>query len=430
MKKRSFEQIGESLFEETLPSGLRVCVVPKKGFRSYYAALAVDCGGAYRRFSLEGRQYETPAGTAHYLEHKCFDLPEGDRTLELLTAGGADPNAFTGPDMTAYYFQCTEDFEEKLRLLLHLVSTPYFTEETVEKERGIITQEIRMGEDDPGLGLCYRLLGMLYARHPVRERVAGTAESICEITAETLALCHRAFYAPGNLVLCVEGDVDPERILAVAREAFPPEPQPLPEPDFGPPESLLPLERFSREAADVPVPQFLIGAKFLSAEKGETALRQRLVASLALRCFLGHSSPFFTGLYAEGLLNLDFGLDLEFVTKAATLTMGGESRDPEAVLAALNRAREELEAQGLDAERFRRAKRASLGARLRGLEDFESVCFALASGTMEGYCALDGLTMLESVEKAECERFLLDVLQPERLALAILESKKEGQTHD
>lgn len=426
MKKRSFEQIGESLFEERLPNGMRVCVVPKKGFRSCCAVLAVDYGGAHRRFFLEGSPCETPAGTAHYLEHKCFDLPEGDRTLEILTARGADPNASTGPDMTAYYFQCTEDFEENLRLLLHLVSTPYFTEETVEKERGIITQEILMGEDDPGLRLYYRLLGMLYDRHPARERVAGTAESIREITAETLALCHRAFYAPGRLALCVEGDVDPERILAAAREAFPPEPQPLPEPDFGPAESLLPLERFSREAAEISAPQFVIGAKFLPAAQGGEALRQRLVASLAVRTFLGHSSPFFTGLYAEGLLNLDFGGDIEYVPQAATLTLGGESRDPEAVLEALQRAVRELAAQGLDEERFRRAKRASLGARLRALEDFESVCFALAAGLFEGYCALDSLTMLERVEKAECERFLLDALQPERLALAVFEPKKEG----
>ena len=425
MRRRNFEHIGEVLYEETLPNGLRLCVVPKKGFRSSYALFAADYGGAHRRFTLDGRLIDTPAGVAHYLEHKMFDLPGGDNALDILTVNGADPNASTGADMTSYFFQCTEHFEENLRMLLHFVSTPYFTDETVEKERGIITQEILMGEDDPGLGLYYRLLGMLYASHPLRERVAGTEESIRAITAETLYACHRAFYAPGNMVLCVEGDVDPERILAIAREALPQETQPVPEADFGPAESLLPVESYSRETMPVSAPQFLLGAKFAPAAKGEEALRQRLTASLALRTLFGRSSPFYTQLYAKGLLNLDFDYEADFITNAAMLILGGESRDPDAVLAEVKKEIEALEKNGLDEERFRRAKRASLGARLRGLEDFESVCFALASGLIEGYCALEGPELLERIDKADCERFLLDVLRPERLAFAIYEPKKD-----
>ena len=425
MRRRSFEHIGEVLYEETLPNGLRLCVVPKKGFRSSYALFAADYGGAHRRFTLDGRLIDTPAGVAHYLEHKMFDLPGGDNALDILTANGADPNASTGADMTSYFFQCTEHFEENLRMLLHFVSTPYFTDETVEKERGIITQEILMGEDDPGLGLYYRLLGMLYASHPLRERVAGTEESIRAITAETLYACHRAFYAPGNMVLCVEGDVDPERSLAIAREALPQETQPVPEADFGPAESLLPVESYSRETMPVSAPQFLLGAKFAPAAKGEEALRRRLTASLALRTLFGRSSPFYTRLYAKGLLNLDFDYEADFITNAAMLILGGESRDPDAVLAEVKKEIEALEKNGLDEERFRRAKRASLGARLRGLEDFESVCFALASGLIEGYCALEGPELLERIDKADCERFLLDVLRPERLAFAIYEPKKD-----
>ena len=425
MRRRNFEHIGEVLYEETLPNGLRLCVVPKKGFRSSYALFAADYGGAHRRFALDGALIDTPAGVAHYLEHKMFDLPGGDNALDILTANGADPNASTGADMTSYFFQCTEHFEENLRMLLHFVSTPYFTDETVEKERGIITQEILMGEDDPGLGLYYRLLGMLYASHPLRERVAGTEESIRAITAETLYACHRAFYAPGNMVLCVEGDVDPERILAIAREALPQETQPVPEADFGPAESLLPVESYSRETMPVSAPQFLLGAKFAPAAKGEEALRQRLTASLALRTLFGRSSPFYTQLYAKGLLNLDFDYEADFITNAAMLILGGESRDPDAVLAEVKKEIEALEKNGLDEERFRRAKRASLGARLRGLEDFESVCFALASGLIEGYCALEGPELLERIDKADCERFLLDVLRPERLAFAIYEPKKD-----
>lgn len=191
-----YKNIGETVFSATLANGLRVRVVPKPGFNSFYAVLAANYGGAHRRFELDGAHVDTPAGVAHFLEHKMFDMPDGDNALNILTANGADPNAFTSSGMTAYYFQCTENFEENLRMLLRFVSTPYFTEETVSKERGIIAQEILMGEDNPGVALYYNLLRMLYAHHPIRDRVAGTVDSIAEISADTLYACHRAFYAP------------------------------------------------------------------------------------------------------------------------------------------------------------------------------------------------------------------------------------------
>ena len=209
MQTNDYPQIGETLYTETLPNGLTIRVVPKPGFRGCFAAFATNYGGACRRFTLDGKRFDTPAGVAHYLEHKMFDLPDGDNALNMLSANGADPNAFTGDDMTCYYFQCTENFEENLRLLLHFVSTPYFTEETVQKEQGIIAQEIRMGEDDPSQAILYQLLGQLYDHHPIRDHVAGTVESIAEITPELLYDCHRAFYAPSNMCLAVEGDVDP-----------------------------------------------------------------------------------------------------------------------------------------------------------------------------------------------------------------------------
>ena len=172
IQKLDYPGIGETLFSAVLDNGLEVRVVPKKDFSTFYAAFAANYGGACRRFTVDGRKLDTPAGVAHYLEHKMFDLPNGDSALNILSANGADPNAFTSSGITCYYFQCTEGFEENLRMLLHFVSTPYFTDETVQKEQGIIAQEIRMGEDNPGLAIYYNLLKMLYAHHPIRDRVA------------------------------------------------------------------------------------------------------------------------------------------------------------------------------------------------------------------------------------------------------------------
>jgi predicted Zn-dependent peptidase len=424
MEIKPYPAVGETLYCETLPNGLRLRVIPKPGFRSRYAVLAVNYGGAHRRFSLGGEMIDTPAGVAHYLEHKLFDLPEGDDALDRLSANGADPNAFTAAAGTCYYFQCTEHFEENLALLLHLVCTPYFTEETVEKERGIIAQEIQMGEDSPGSAVYHWLLRQLYVHHPIRDKVIGTRESVAAIRAETLHACHRAFYAPGNLCLCVEGDVDPQTVARIAREALPPEAGELPAVDFGQEEPLLPREKLHREEMDVSAPQFLIGAKFRPAPAGDGALRQRLIAGLSLRMLLGASSAFYNRLYAQGLLNRDFDAEVDFSAGTATVLIGGESPDPEGVLRALEEELAGVEREGLDPLRFERAKRASIGARLRGLEDFESVCLAVAEGVFEGYCPLDAAEMLQSIRKEECEDFLCTALAPERFALSIIDPRR------
>ena len=420
MECKAYPRLGETLYSATLPNGLELRVVPKPGFRSRYAVFAANYGGAHRRFTVDGRTVDTPAGVAHYLEHKMFDLPGGDNALDILSANGADPNAFTSAGNTCYFFQCTEHFEENLRLLLHFVSTPWFTEETVQKERGIIAQEIRMGEDSPGSAIYYNLLRQLYEHHPIRDKVAGTVESIAQISAETLYDCHRVFYAPCNMCLCVEGDVDPEEIARIAREELGDERGCVPRADFGAPEGPLPLERIHRAEMAVSAPQFLIGAKLAPVQASQDLLRQRLIAALALRLLVGASSDFYNRLYAQGLLNRDFDAEIDYLAGTGTLIVGGESDDPEAVLRALEEELARIGREGLDPDRFERAKRASLGARLRGLEDFESVCLALAESLFEGYCPLDAAEVLQSIRKAECEAFLREALPPERLALSIL----------
>ena len=423
MQCKTYPGIGETLFSATLPNGLRLRVIPKAGFNSFYAVFATDYGGAHRRFSLDGRTVDTPAGVAHFLEHKMFDLPNGDNALNVLSANGADPNAFTSSGVTCYYFQCTEHFEENLRMLLHFVSTPYFTPETVQKEQGIIGQEIRMGEDDPGSAIYYNLLGLLYEHHPIRDRVAGTVESIAEITDRTLYDCHKAFYAPSNMCLVVEGDVDPERICTIALEELPQEKAEPPKADFGEPEGPLPVGTVKRATMAVSAPQFYIGAKITPATDGGV-LRQRLVAQLALRMLAGRSSGFYTRLYDQGILSRDFDYEADFSAGTGTVILGGESAEPLTVLEELKKEVARIGAEGLDRKRFELAKRSSLGARLRGLEDFDNVCVSLAMGLFEGYCAFDAPLLLSSISPQECEQFITENLAPERLTISIIEPKR------
>ena len=424
MQKTEYKNIGETLYACTLPNGLRVRVLPKPGFNSFYAVFATNYGGAHRAFTLDGQHIDTPAGVAHFLEHKMFDLHSGDNALNILTANGADPNAFTSSGMTAYYFECTENFEQNLRMLLHFVSTPYFTPETVQKEQGIIAQEIRMGEDNPGVVLYYDLLRMLYKSHPIRDRVAGTVESIAEITDKTLYDCHRAFYSGANMVLCIAGDVDPERMSAIAFEELPSAHTTAPTADL-PDDGELPFEQYKRTEMPVSAPQFFIGAKLRPETDGEAALRQRLVAMLAMRLLCGYSSPFYARLYAEGLLNRDFDYEVDFTAGTATIIIGGESAEPERVRDELTAEVGRIVREGFAADAFERARRASLGARLRGLEDFDNVCLSIAEGVFDGYDALSSAAVLETVTKDECESFVREKLAAERLALAVIAPGKE-----
>ena len=420
MKCKTYDKLGETLCSGELPNGLRINVLKKPGFKLSYAVFATDYGGAHRRFFLNGEWHDTPAGVAHYLEHKMFDMPDGDNALSVLSANGAQPNAFTSSGMTAYFFDCTEGFEENLRMLLKFVSTPYFTDETVEKEQGIIGQEIGMVEDSPGYIIYNRLMRMLYEHNPVRDQVAGSVESIAQISAETLYNCHSAFYAPSNMVLCVAGDCDPETVFAIAEEVLSSDKAPVPVADLGEKESEYPSETYHEEKMELSAPQFLIGAKVLPAENGEALLRQKIVAQLAVRTLFGTSGEFYNRLYCEGILNRDYDYEVDYTAGTATVMLGGETPDPARVLKEINAAIANVKKRGLDRDAFRRAKKASFGARLRGLEDFDSSCLSLASGLFEGYCALDSFEILESIEIKECEDFLTTFMAEDRLALSVL----------
>ena len=421
MEIRSYEYsgIGEVYKAAVLPNGLEVRVVEKPGFYSKFAAFSVKYGGADRNFTLDGNRYETPAGIAHFLEHKMFDMPDGSNVFAELTGNGADLNAFTSPGMTCYYFHCTDHFSENLRQLLRFVTTPYFTDQTVEKERPIIAQEIRMGLDDPDETIFYNFMKLLYRNHPIRDDVAGTEESIEKIDADLLALCHRTFYCPGNMVLSVEGDIHAEEVLAIAEEVLADwQSLPVPVSDYGESDGSFPYEREIRVSGAVSAPQFIIGSKILPPS-GDFS-RQQLTAKLAVQVLFGRSSPFYNRLYSAGLINRSFSNYVDYVSGTATVTLSGESRDPDAVWQEIHTEIRNLAGTGLDPKLFSRIKKASIGGTLRSFEEFDSVCLGLTEGHFYGFCPFDGPGILDSIAKEECDAFLLEHFAPERLAVSIL----------
>ena len=424
MRRTDYSAIGETLYEGKLTNGLPVFVVPKPGYRKSFACFVTNYGGADRRFTLNGEQKDTPAGVAHYLEHKMFDTPDGGNALMALDAAGANANAFTSASMTAYHFSCTQNFQENLRTLLSFVSVPYYTQESVDKERGIIAQELRMYEDDPDNAVDIALMRLLFAHSPLRDDVGGTVESIQQITPAVLYDCHKVFYHPSNMALCVVGDVDPEMVERTAAELLTPEPAPLPGRDYGPEEGLDPVDRRTERRMEVSAPLFLAGLKLGPDGRGPAAHRQKLTAGLALKCLYGRSSPAYLDLYGKGLLNSTFGCGADYAAGQGIVMFGGESKDPDAALEALLAAAEKVAAVGFDEALFDRQKKASYGSSLRALGDFRSLGVSLAESCFGGYQTLDGFGIINSITCADASAWVREHIRPERTALSVVLPKK------
>lgn len=422
MKERKYENIGDTLITETLPNGLTINIIPRPAYTKSFAMFSTDYGGADRRFKLGGSWIDTPAGVAHFLEHKMFDMPYGN-ALSVLSSNGASPNAFTSSGITAYHFECTERFDENLRVLLGFVSTPYFSAESVQKEQGIIGQEIRMVEDNPDFVIYNNLLRCLYEHNPVRDSVAGSIESIAEITDKTLYHCHEVFYNPSNMTLAVVGNADPDKVIAMAREILPKDPGEVPERDYGSQESATPHQAKIRVEMEVSAPQFLFGARIIPKKNGIARLKQSIIGEIALRMLLGPSSPAFNRLYSDGLLNGSFEYELDYTAGTAMFLAGGESRDIGAVMDEVISELRRTTA-GLDNNLFINAKKSYFGDRLRNVGSFSSLAQALSEGAFSGFCPLDAFEVIEGITAQDVQAFISENITPEKLALSVIEPKK------
>ena len=420
MTPKYYPELDETLYTRIMKNGLTVCLIPKKGFTKKMAYFVTDYGSIHTDFVLDGKVCKAPAGVAHYLEHKMFDLP-GNRDVSAEFAQmGAMTNAFTSYDMTAYYFSTTENFEDCLRLLLEFVSTPYFTEESVEKERGIIDQEIGMNEDTPESVVFEKLMQSMYETHPIRVPILGTSQSIRDITPEVLHTCHRAFYNPGNMLLCVIGDVDPEQVVSIAREVLGETAcEPAEKLQFWP-ESMTCAPARSECAMEVAMPMFNIAFKCESTGQGESAIRQEMVADLAAEALFGESSELYLKLYEEGLIDSSFGGGFETIDGCAILLCSGDSDDPEALREAIIAQAAKIAETGLEEDAFLRLKRSALGRRIRALDSFDATCFRVCAYHFSGFDYFRFPEVYRSIASNEIQTFLSRVVTRERCGLSVI----------
>ena len=420
MNEKYYGALDERLFSGRLSNGLTVKVVPKPGFTRSLAYFVTDFGSIHTDFLLDGQKRRVSAGIAHFLEHKMFELPQRDVSAEF-AALGANVNAFTSFDMTAYYFSCTANFEESLRLLLEFVSTPYFTEESVQRELGIIDQEIGMNEDTPDSREFENLMALMYRAHPVRVPILGSRESLREITPGLLYDCHRAFYTPANMILCVVGDVDPHRVAEIAEEVLGTERK---EPGV----KLRPWQedmtcpgREQRIRMEVAMPSFQLGFKCESPGPGEAAIREDVIGYLAAEALFGESSPLYLKLYEEGVIDSSFGGSFETLDGCALLTCGGDSDRPETVREAILREAERLAMEGIREADFLRMKRGAMGRRIRDLDSFDSTCFRLCAYHFMDFDYFAFPAVYGGVTAEEVRQFLERTVKEERCAMSVVE---------
>lgn len=418
MEKITNERVQDSYYSIKHPSGLRIFVYPKEGSNSTYAIFGTRYGSVDTTFrrSDEKEICKVPEGIAHFLEHKLFESEDGDAFARYAKTG-ASANAYTSFDMTCYLFSCTENVYESLEILLDFVQSPYFTEQTVQKEQGIIGQEIRMYDDDPQWRVMFNLLKALYHHHPVKIDIAGTVESIAEITPEYLYRCYHTFYNLNNMALCVAGNIDPERVLELCDKMLKPSEQIEVERIFEEEPAGVVQERVEQRLS-VTIPLFQLGFKEPARRRTVQELAQ---TDVLLELLASDASPLYRRLLDQNLINTaSFGSEYFEGPGYAAVIFSGESKDPDAVAKEIRGEVERLRREGIPAEAFERARKAVYGRNVAALNSAEAIANAMISLTFAERELFSYIDALAAVQLPDVQKRLEEQLLTENSALSVV----------
>lgn len=401
MQETRYERLQETVFHEQLENGLQVYIMPKPEYRQTYASFTTRYGSIDSEFVEPDRQtrIHVPDGIAHFLEHKMFEEEHGDVFMDFAKTG-AQANAFTTFDSTTYLFSCTTALDDNLGILLDFVQHPYFTEENVEKEKGIIGQEIKMYEDNPSWRVYFQLLQAFYGTYPAAVDIAGTIDSITAITKEDLYNCYRTFYHPSNMMLVVVGDVDAESILQVVRanqssKSYKPQAAIQ---RFYPPLPEYPSKALAESRLAIAQPRVLFGFKerHVDSDPERRQLREAAM-ELGLDALLGHSSDLYQALIDEGLTDQGFSTEYELTRLYGHSVFGGNSKKPEELIERVKAALQEFAQSGVLESDFERSKRKAMGRFLSLLDSPQGIANVFTAQKLRGMdilASLDALTQL------------------------------------
>ncbi len=407
------------------PSGLGIYVFPKD-LTTTHAMFATHYGSLDNRFSAgEGKMHTVPDGIAHFLEHKLFENPDGSDATEFFARIGVDVNAYTTYDHTAYHFTCTAHLEEALEELLRFVTSPYFTKASVQKEQGIITQEIRYYEDNPWDRCTQSLLSAMYHHHPIKKSILGTVKSIGKITPELLYECHRAFYQPANMLLVVAGNVTPEQVCRVVDRVLPKGSEPIALVRDLPQEPPHTVRSYVETEMPVAKPIFNIGIKdpWVPADP-EARLRRDTAYTLLDEILFSRAGAFYNDLFEGGVITPAFSSGYSSAEGFGFHSIAGESDTPELVLEKLKQYLSELAQKGLSAEDVERCRRVLYSDELRAYDSTDEIAGRLLSFSFDGVEMFSYLSVLQSITKEELEARLGEMLGEEYFVLSVVRAPK------
>ena len=411
-------KVKEKLYIEKFENGMTFMFIPKKNTNKKYVIWGTHYGSNDNKFIVPGESNitEVPNGVAHFLEHKMFEQENKPNSLDVLTALGVEANAYTTNDHTAYLFECTDCFYEALDELMDYFQHPYFTDQNVEKEKGIIDQEIRMYEDYPEWKVYLNAIEDMYKIHPIRIDITGTSETISHINKEILYGCYKTFYHPSNTVMVVCGDFKPEEIInEVKKRLLPREKQAeIKRIQTEEPEGIYQKE--SIQKMEVSIPLFTIGYK--DKIPTDDIVKRHIAIEILLGVIIGKSSKLYQKLYDEDLISQEPDLDYEFSKEYAHVLITGQSKNPKKVESALKMEIENLKENGIVDEDFERNKKRIYGGYVKEYDDVAEIARMFLADNFKGINSFDYLEEYDAVTKEYAEQVLAELFNEEKEVLS------------
>lgn len=419
-------KLREKEYIEKLENGMTVIIIPKPELDKKYVIWGTHFGSIDNRFIMPETKEEVfiPDGVAHFLEHKMFEQPDGTNSLDTLMAMGIDANAYTTNDHTAYLFECTDNFYEGLDELMDYVQHPYFTEENVEKEKGIIAQEIKMYDDEPGWRLYINAMDCMYKENPIKIDIAGSVESISKINPDVLYKCYNTFYNPSNMIMVVCGNFKPEEMLEEIKRRLLPHKKQEEIKRIYPEKEKVINKKYNEQEMEVSIPLFAFGIKDVEDNSNkEELVKKHIAIEILLNMIIGKSSDAYKELYNEGILLSEPDLDYEFSDEYAHILISGQSKNPEKVRSKLEEEIEKYKINGLNEENFSRISKKVYGDYVVEYNNVGDIARMFLADKMKGINSFDYIEKYTTVTKEYTEDVLKNVFKKENMVMSVIKSR-------
>lgn len=419
-------KVKEKLYVEKLENGLTVMIMPKKNIQKKYMIWATNFGSIDNKFIAPNDKEETniPDGVAHFLEHKMFEQQNGTNSLDTLTALGVNANAYTTTDHTCYLFECTDNFYPAMDELMDYVQNPYFTDQNVEKEKGIIGQEIQMYDDYPSWAVYMNAMKCMYKNNPIIIDIAGSIESISKIDKEVLYKCYNTFYHPSNMVMCFAGDFEPETLIEEVKIRLKPTEKHGEIKRIYPEEPEQIVKKENTQNMEVSMPIFVIGIKDVIDNKNCTSssiVKKHIAIEILLNMLIGKSSKLYKELYEAELITGEPYLDYEFSKQYAHVSITGQSNDPKKVLEKFEAEIKQMKENDIDLAHFQRVKNMIYGNYVKEYDDVAEICRMFVGDYMKGINSFEYIEEYEQVTPEYTKQVLEEVFKEDKTVLSIVE---------